>query len=52
MASKQNLIKMNLYEITQDQLTILAFLEENGGELTPELQEAMTITQDSFEKKA
>jgi len=43
---------MNLYEITQDQLTILAFLEENGGELTPELQEAMTITQDSFEKKA
>ena len=43
---------MNLYEITQDQLSILAILEENGGELTPELQEAMTITQDSFEKKA
>jgi hypothetical protein len=43
---------MNLYEITQDQLSIISFLEENGGELTPEVQEALTITQDAFEKKA
>ena len=43
---------MNLYDITQEQLTIISFLEENGGELTPEVQEALTITQEAFEKKA
>jgi hypothetical protein len=43
---------MNLYEITQDQLQIIALLEENGGEFTPEVAEAIAITQEAFEKKA
>jgi hypothetical protein len=43
---------MNLYEITQDQLQIIALLEENGGEFTPEVAEAISITQEAFEKKA
>lgn len=43
---------MNLYEITQDQASIIALLEENGGEATPEVLEALQITRDAFAKKA
>jgi hypothetical protein len=35
----------SLYEITQDLLIIQGQLEENDGELTPELEQALTITE-------
>ena len=41
-----------LYTITEDQRLINAMLEENGGELTPEIEEAMQITEDNFISKA
>jgi len=43
---------MNLYEISQDQASVIALLEENGGEATPEVLEALQITRDAFSKKA
>ena len=43
---------MNLYQITADQSYIISFLEENGGEATPEVLEALQITQEAFNKKA
>ena len=41
-----------LYTITEDQRLLNAMLEENGGELTPEIEEAMQITEDNFIAKA
>lgn len=41
-----------LYTITEDQRLINQMLEENGGELTPEIEEAMLITEDNFLAKA
>lgn len=41
-----------LYDITADQQTIVALLEETGGELTPEIEEAMAITREELETKA
>ena len=43
---------MNLYEITQEQLAIISYLEENGGELSQEVEQALAITQEAFETKA
>ena len=43
---------MNLYEITQDQASIIAMLEENGGEATQEVLDALQITREAFDKKA
>ena len=34
---------MNLYELQQEQLELNALLEENGGELTPEIEERLMI---------
>ena len=42
----------SLYTITADQRLINAMLEENGGELTPEIEAAMQITEDNFIEKA
>lgn len=42
----------SLYSISGQLAEILATLEENGGELTPELEQALTITQDQFTAKA
>ena len=39
---------MNIYEISQALLDIYNELEENGGELTEELEKALTITQADF----
>lgn len=41
-----------LYQITEDQKLINAMLEENGGELTPEIEEAMAITAENLTAKA
>lgn len=42
---------MNIFQIQQELLSIYEELEENGGELTPELDEALAITQESFKDK-
>ena len=41
----------NIYQISQDLLTIFQELEENGGELTPELEQDLNITQESLYDK-
>ena len=41
----------NIYQISQELLGILDELEENGGELTPELEEKLNITQEEFRDK-
>ena len=41
----------NIYQIKQDLLAIFDELEENGGELTPELEEQLNITQEQFKSK-
>lgn len=41
----------NIYQIKQELLDIFDEIEENGGELTPELEEQLAITQDSFKDK-
>ena len=42
---------MNIYEISQALLDIYNELEENGGELTEELEQALTVTQADFKQK-
>lgn len=41
----------NIYQIEQELQVIFDELEENGGELTPELEEKLNITQDEFKSK-
>ena len=41
----------NIYNITTELEDIFLELEENGGELTPELEERLRITQDSLKDK-
>jgi hypothetical protein len=41
----------NIYNIQNDLLAIFDELEENGGELTPELEEQLSITQEEFRDK-
>lgn len=43
---------MNLYEITQEQANLNNMLEESMGELTPELEAALSINLDNFNTKA
>ncbi len=40
---------MNLYNIQNEYLELMRFLEENEGELTPELEEAMQFNKESFQ---
>ena len=42
---------MTIFEIQQDFLTLFDELEENGGELTPEIEEKLKITEESFKDK-
>lgn len=42
---------MNIWQIQQDLLDIFNELEENGGELTPELENKLNITQSEFKNK-
>lgn len=41
-----------LYGITAEMNAILALIEEGGGELTPELEQALAITEGQFAAKA
>ena len=41
----------NIFNIKQELLAIFDELEENGGELTPELEEALNIRQEEFRDK-
>ena len=41
----------NIFEIEKDLLELFDELEENCGELTPELEEKLAITQDQFKNK-
>ena len=41
----------NIYNITTELEDIFLELEENGGELTPELEERLAITQDNLKSK-
>ena len=43
---------ITLYQISEDQRALIAMLEETGGELTPELEEALAITEANFVTKA
>lgn len=42
---------MNIFEIEQDLLSIFDEIEENGGELTAELEEKLEVTQENFKNK-
>ena len=42
---------MNIWKIQQELLSIFDELEENGGELTEELEEQLTISQENFRSK-
>jgi len=41
----------SLYNIAEEYLTLISELEENGGELTPELEEALKINANELERK-
>lgn len=41
----------NLYQISQDLLNIFAEIEEYDGELTPELEEALAISENEYKEK-
>lgn len=43
---------MTLYDITVEQQLLLDQLEENGGELTEELEAALALTEENFDVKA
>lgn len=43
---------LTLYQISDEQRRINAMLEETGGELTPELEEALAINEANFVAKA
>lgn len=42
---------MNLYQIEQDLLELYTQIEENNGEITPEIEERLKITQENFTNK-
>ena len=41
----------NIFEIEKDILDIYYELEENGGEMTPELEEKLVVSKDEFQRK-
>jgi ribosomal protein S8 len=44
--------KLTLYTITSEQLRINELLEESGGELTPEIEEALILNEENFLTKS
>lgn len=48
----ESLIRQSLYNIRVDHLSLIQEIEENGGELTPELEQALTLNNEQFEDKA
>jgi hypothetical protein len=45
-------MKMTLYSISAELINLLNVIEENGGEITPELEQALSISQSQLEEKA
>jgi hypothetical protein len=45
-------MNLTLYQITQEQARLNAMLEESGGELTPEIEEALAINAENLQVKA
>ena len=43
---------MTLYHISDEQRRLNAMLEENGGEVTPEIEEALAVNETNFVQKA
>jgi hypothetical protein len=43
---------MNLWELTQEELSFIALMEETGGEVTDEILEELAIRQENFQAKA
>jgi hypothetical protein len=41
-----------LWQLTQDELSFIAMMEENGGEVTDEIIEELAIRRDNFKDKA
>lgn len=44
--------KHSLYQIRIDHLSLLQEIEDNDGELTDEVEQALVLTQDQFQEKA
>ncbi len=44
-------IEQSIFNVEADLEAIFMELEDNGGELTPELEERLMITQENFENK-
>lgn len=42
---------MNLFQLTAEQSRIEDLLEQNGGEITPEIEEALTLTAEQLPRK-
>ena len=42
----------SLYQISGDLLALLARIEENDGEITPDIEQALAITEEQFTVKA
>jgi hypothetical protein len=42
----------SLWQLTQEELSFIALMEENGGELTDEIAEELAIRRDNFQHKA
>ena len=42
---------MNIFDIQSEYMELMAFLEENEGELTPELEELLQFNKEAFENK-
>lgn len=42
----------NIFQINQEYLHIAAILEDNGGEITPDVEEALTINREQLQSKA
>lgn len=45
-------MELTLYQITEEQQRINAMLEESGGELTPEIEEALAVNEGNFLEKS
>ncbi len=42
----------SLWQLTQEELSFISLMEENGGELTDEIAEELAIRRDNFKDKA
>ena len=45
-------MKKNLYQIKEEHLDVMRQIEENDGEITPEIEQALALTNEDFENKA